>query len=172
MKIIKTLLTILVLTILSCLLMGSYSNSSLAQGNQPLKLDFVAGGGGPPNVTVLGDGTVIFKVTALESVSGDLTGTLTEKITQVYPLSDEDGLLPVTTSWTLQTAAGTIEGYYSGTFMHMHDGTHMITQHGEILSVTGAYADLYQAKVLYQAVLLADHMTVSGTISIQPRAKR
>jgi hypothetical protein len=54
----------------------------------------------------------------------------------------------------------------------MQDGTHVITQHGEVLSVTGEYVSLYQAKVSYQAVLLADHMTVSGTITIHPREKR
>jgi hypothetical protein len=143
-----------------------------AQGSQPLKLDIVATGGGPPNIELLADGTLIFKVGVIQSVSGDLTGTLTENITQVYPLADEDGLLPITTSFTLVTSAGTIKGYYTGTFMHMQDGTHMITEHGEILSVTGDYVDLYQAKVLYQGVLLADHMTASGTITIQPRAKR
>jgi hypothetical protein len=152
-------------------MMGSFSSSALAQGNQPLKLDFVAAGGGPPSVVVV-DGTVIFKITAIESVSGDLTGTLTESITQVYPLTDEEGLLPITTSWTLQTSAGTIKGYYTGTFMHMQDGTHLITQHGEILSVTGEYADLFQATVLYQAVLQADHMTVAGTIAIHSRERR
>ena len=54
----------------------------------------------------------------------------------------------------------------------MHDGTHVITQHGEVLSVTGAYVGLYQAKVSYQAVLLADHMTISGTITMHQREKR
>jgi hypothetical protein len=121
---------------------------------------------------VLSDGTVIFKVTVFETITGDLTGDLTEKITQVYPLSEENGLLPVTTSWSLQTADGTIGGYYSGEFHHMQDGSHLATQHGEVLTVTGAYVDLYQAKVSYQAVLLADHMTVSGTMTILPREKR
>ena len=172
MQSIPSLSRIVFLTIVSCLVMASFSSSALAQANKPLKLDFVAAGGGPPSVVVLGDGTVIFKITAIESVSGGLTGTLTESITQVYPLSDEEGLLPVTTSWTLQTSDGTIQGYYSGTFRHMQDGTHLIVQQGEILSVTGAYADLYQATVLYRAVLLADHMTVAGVISIHPREKR
>jgi hypothetical protein len=172
MKSINTLSRILFVTILSCLVMGSYEGSALAQDNQSLKLDFVGVGGGPPDVVVLSDGTVIFKLTAIEAVTGDLTGTLTEKVTQVYPVSEEDGILPITTSWSLQTASGTIEGCYTGTFIHMRDGSHMITQHGEVLSVTGAYAELYQATVLFQGVLLSDHMTISGTITIKPREKR
>lgn len=122
-------------------------------------------------MVVLSDGTVIFKVTVFESVTGDLSGTLTEKITQVYPLSEEDGLLPITTAWKLVTAEGTIEGYYSGEFQHMRDGDHFITQHGEVLSVTGEYVNLYQGRVSYQAVLGPDHMTVSGTVNIYQREK-
>lgn len=155
------------------LFVGSFEPLVNAQDNQPLKLDFVgAGAAGPPSVVVLGDGTLIFKLTAFESVTGDLTGTLTEKITQVYPVTEENGLLPITTSWKLETANGTIEGYYSGLFQHMQSGDHMITQQGEILSVTGAFVNLYQARVQYQAVLLADHMTVSGTLTIHPSEKR
>ena len=171
MKSTKALFRITFSLFLFLVLSGLLASPSSAQVNKPLKMQFVAAGGGPPNVVVLGDGTVIFKITALESVSGALTGTLTEKITQVYPLSAEDGLLPVTTTWKLETTDGTIEGYYAGEFQHMNDGTHFIIQSGEVLSVTGAYAGLYWAKVSYQAVLLADHMTVSGIITIHPREK-
>jgi hypothetical protein len=158
--------------VLSILLLGLPTSPVSAQANRQVNLQFVGAGGGPPNVVVLGDGTVIFKVTVFESITGDLAGTLTEKVTQVYPVSEENGLLPITTTWKLQTAEGTIEGYYSGEFHHMRDGDHVITQHGEVLSVTGAYVGLYQATVSYQAVLLADHMTVSGTMTVHPREKR
>lgn len=172
MKSMKPLSRLFLLAITSCVLVASLEGSASAQGNQPINLDFVGVGGGPPNVVVLADGTVIFKVTVIEAVSGELTGTLTERVTQVYPLSDEDGLLPITTFWKLETAEGTIEGYYGGEFNHLRSGDHMITQHGEVLSVTGAYVSLYQAKVSYKAVLLADHMTISGAITIHPREKR
>jgi hypothetical protein len=167
-----TLFRIFSLVFLSVLLSALPASSVSAQANRPVNLQFVAAGGGPPNVVVLGDGTLIFKITVFESVTGDLAGTLTEKVTQVYPVSEENGLLPITTTWELQTAEGTIEGYYSGEFQHLQDGTHFIMQHGEVLSVTGAYVSLYQAKVSYKAVLLADHMTVSGSMTINPREKR
>ena len=168
----KALFRMFSLVFLSVLLSGLPTSPVSAQDNKPVNLQFVGAGGGPPNVVVLGDGTVIFKITVFESVNGDLAGTLTEKVTQVYPVSEENGLLPITTAWKLQTAEGTIEGYYSGEFHHMQDGDHVITQHGEVLSVTGAYVSLYQAKVSYHAVLLADHMTISGTMTIRPREKR
>ncbi len=172
MKFLNHLVKISLLAILSLVLLGSFGRSVNAQVNQPLKLDFVGAGGGPPSVVVLGDGTLIFKITVFESVTGDLTGTLTEKITQVYPVTEENGLLPITTSWKLVTADGTIEGYYSGLFQHMQNGDHFITQQGEVLSVTPAYVNLYQARVSYQAVLLGDHMTVSGIMTIHPTEKR
>lgn len=158
--------------ILFCALMGWYGDSVKAQGKKPLRLEFVGIGGGPPNVVVLPDGTVIFKLTAIDGVTGDLTGTLTERVTQVYPVSEEDGLLPISTLWKLETAEGTIEGYYSGKFDHLNDGNHMITEHGEILSVTGAYVDLYQATVSYRAVLGPDHMTISGSLTIRRNNRR
>lgn len=168
----RTLFRLFLLFFLTALVAGLPATRVSARGDRPVNLQFVAAGGGPPSVEVLGDGTLIFKVTVFESISGDLTGTLTEKVTQVYPLSEENGLLPITTRWKLVTADGTIEGYYSGEFQHMHDGDHNITQHGEVLSVTGAFVSLYQAKVSYQAVLLADHMTASGTMTIHPRERR
>lgn len=161
------------LAILSLVLAGSFARSVNAQANKPLNLSFVgAGAAGPPSVVVLGDGTLIFKITALENVSGDLTGVLTEKVTQVYPVTEENGLLPITTSWKLETAAGTIEGYYSGHFQHTQNGDHIITQHGEVLSVTGAYVGLYQARVDYKAILSPDHMTISGVLTIHPNERR
>lgn len=168
----KTLFRSFFLVFLSVVVLGLPSVGNSAQDNRPVNLQFVGAGGGPPNVDVLGDGTVIFKVTVFETITGDLTGTLTEKVTQVYPISEENGLLPITTRWKLETSQGTIEGYYSGLFHHMQDGTHAITQHGEVLSVTGTYVGLYQAKVSYQAVLSANHMTASGTMTIHPRERR
>jgi hypothetical protein len=162
----------LVLMIFACALMGLHGDSVKAQSNEPLRLEFVGIGGGPPSVVALGDGTLIFKITALQGVTGHFAGTLTETITQVYPASDEEGLLPITTFWKLETTEGTIEGYYSGKFDHLKDGNHMIVEHGEILSVTGAYAQLYQATVSYQAVLGSDHMAITGSLTIYRRNKR
>jgi hypothetical protein len=73
MKFRNHLVKISLLAILSLVLMHSFERSVNAQGNQPLKLDFVGAGGGPPTVVVLGDGTLIFKITVFENVSGAVT---------------------------------------------------------------------------------------------------
>lgn len=172
MKSANTLSKLLVLATLFFGLVWSPGPSVMAYANKTLDLEFVAAGGGPPDVTVLGDGTVIFKITVTQSVSGDLSGTLTEAITQVFPASEEEGLLPITTFWKLETADGTMEGYYSGKFRHLSDGSHAITQHGEVLSVTGHYVDFYQAEVSYRAALGADHMTIAGALTIHQVNRR
>lgn len=138
-----------------------------ATAGPPLNLTFEELGGGPPEIEVV-DGTVVFKITPVQSVSGDLTGTLTEKITQVFPAWDDDHT-PIAAIWTLETPDGTIEGSYSGTFQHLPDGSHLILQRGTVLSVTGAYADLFLARVNYRAVLAPNHFNIAGRMSIVPR---
>ena len=138
---------------------------------KPLHLSFQTVGGAPPDVQVLADGTIVFKAFPVEGVSGDLSGTLNEQLTQVFKASDEDGVLPITTIWELVTSAGTIKGYYSGTFVHLQDGTLRIVQVGEVLSVTAAYAQLFQARVVYEASLSASHTFAEGRITILPRSK-
>jgi hypothetical protein len=158
--------------VLLVLLVLSLSPAAIA-GNppQPLHLSFETIGGGPPDVEVLADGTIVFKASPVEGVSGDLTGTLTEHLTQVYNAAEEDGVLPIATIWELVTSSGSMKGYYAGTFVHLQDGTHRIVQVGEVLSVTGAYAELYQAKVVYKGSLNASHMFAEGRITILPRRK-
>ena len=159
-------------TLLVLLLVLSLSPCAIAgQPPQPLHLSFETIGGGPPDVEVLPDGTIVFKASPVEAISGDLTGTLTEKLTQVYPAAEEDGVLPIATIWELVTASGTMKGYYSGTFVHLKDGTHRIVQVGEVLSVTGAYAEFYEATVVYKGSLNASHMFAAGRITILPRNK-
>jgi hypothetical protein len=91
MKSANTFSKMLFLATLCYALAGSLGPSVMADGNRTLDLEFVAAGGGPPDVVVLGDGTVIFKITVTQNVSGDLSGTLTEKLTQVFPASEEEG---------------------------------------------------------------------------------
>jgi hypothetical protein len=172
MKLHRTVIRTLLLVLPIFAAVGSTGGPVEAEGQKSINLQFVDAGGGPPSVVVLADGTVIFKITVIQTVSGDLTGTLTESITQVYPISEENGLLPIATHWRLDTYDGSMEGYYSGKFMHLQDGSHEITEHGEVLSVTGAYVDFYLAIVTYRATLAANHMTAAGSLTFQSRNSR
>lgn len=128
-----------------------------------------AKGGGPPSIRVV-SGLVLFKLNTVQAVSGSIQGDLSERITQVFSAGQDTGLLPITTIWKMKTAQGTIEGYYSGIFNHLGNGTHVIHQRGEIITVPSAYIHLYRAEVFYRANLSADHMKLTNaTLMIAPR---
>src|SRR6266545_2595559 len=153
---VKRLLTGLCLTICSLQVSPQASAQTPPAGSptRPMWLAFTdAGSEGPPQIQTLPGGMILFRITAIEKLTGDLEGKLTERITQLYPAADEDGSLPVSTLWKIETAQGTMEGYYSGTFTHAADGRHGIFQYGEVISASGAYSHLYRAEVVYSAVL-------------------
>ena len=72
--------------------------------------------------------------------------------------------------FTIETELGVIEGFYTGSFHRPDDMDHAdIDASGKILSVSGAYADLYLADVFVKsAVQFVDGRSIgeSGTITI------
>jgi hypothetical protein len=161
-----------------CLLLSCLQSSSLAYAQapavgsptRPIYLEFTdAGSEGPPQIETLPGGNVLFRLTSIQKLSGGLQGKLTERITQLYPAVDEDGSLPISTLWKIETSNGTLEGYYSGIFTHAPDGRHGILQFGEVISASGAYSYLYRAEVVYSAVLERNHLTVKGGLTIRKR---
>lgn len=161
-----------------CLLVCGLLSSPLAfaqspaagSSTRPVWLAFTdAGSDGPPQIQSLAGGNVLFRITSIQKLTGDLQGKLTERVTQLYPAADEGGSLPISTLWKIETANGTLEGYYSGIFTHAQDGRHGILQYGEVISATGTYSYLYRAEVVYSAVLEGDHMTIKGGLTIRKR---
>ncbi len=161
-----------------------------AQGGQPsalpvkvLTLRFSAAPAEPPTIEPAQD-AIVFKANPVGKVTGDLEGTFTERVTQIadpelnYPIAPVNKVEPITTFFTIKTSTGTIEGYFWGTFYFPAQGypDATVRQHGQVLSVTPAYANLYLADVYYDAVVdfeikgdtqvpLGD----SGTLVISPR---
>ena len=123
----------------------------------------------------------VFKVNPVGTVTGDLEGTFSERITQVEPADEVPAinlLQEIATFFTIETEEGVIEGYYSGPFYFPEDTfpDPVSHQHGQVLSVTAAYADLYLADVFYDGMV--DYEEVdgnlfalgdSGTLIITPR---
>ena len=113
----------------------------------------------PPIIDDLGDDWTLFHVNPAGSVTGDLEGTYTQRITQETPCSTCDAavnqLQPITAFFTIETDEGSIEGYYSGAFYSTEESfpDNYIRVHGQILSVTAAYADLYLADVYYDGIV-------------------
>ena len=155
------------LLLASLFALGSPRDVGAQPSSRPWVLELgEAVGGGPPDIDVLANGTVVFRIETKAALGGDLEGTLAQRITQVFDGADEDGLLPISTLWKIKTSAGVLEGYYSGTFIHLEDGSHEILQSGRVLRVSKPYADLYQAEIFYLGTLDFGHSVELATLTI------
>lgn len=136
----------------------------------------------PPIIEDTADGGVVFKVNPVGSVTGDLEGTYSQRITQVDPCPtcepQANQLIPIAAFFVIETADGSIEGYYSGAFYASEESfpDQLLNVHGQILAVTGAYADLYLADVYYDGIVDFEEVDGSlvglgdsGTLIIAPR---
>lgn len=140
--------------------------------SEHIVLDFSAQAAGPPTIEPLADGRILFKINGEGPVSGSLEGTMRSAITEVNP-HQSPVQQSVSISFTIETEQGVLEGYYAGAIHHPIDGElAYINAHGFILSVTGAYADLFMADVYVTSeVLFVDGRSTgeTGTITIAPR---
>ena len=99
-------------------------------------LEFNTQNASKPNFEMLTDGRAIFTITASGPVAGDLGGTVTLNISQIVNIP-ELPLDSLAVTFTIETADGRIEGASD----LVSNGS------GQILSVTGVYADLFLAEV-------------------------
>ena len=172
-------LSLLFIVLISLLFVGPSSGQdqeiteALDLANAPLVVEFNTAAAGPPIFELLTDDRAVFKINAQGTVSGDLDGTMSATITQLNNLV-EPGFDPISIPFTIETDQGTIEGYYAGTFYHSSEDAEFaeVSGHGYILSVSGAYADLFLADVFVTSqVQMVDDMGVgeSGTMTITSR---
>ena len=168
--------------LLACFLTISMLGVGLAQeetmidpldlSSEPLILEFSNSATGPPMIEPLSDGRMTFRITGAGPVTGSIQGTFTGRITEVTS-NPSPPYHPVTVLFTVETEQGVIEGFYAGSF-HLPDGADHsdVNATGQILSVSGAYADLYLADVYVTSqVQFVDGRSVgeSGTMTIAPR---
>ncbi|MCB9455137.1 MAG: hypothetical protein H6671_04010 [Anaerolineaceae bacterium] len=140
--------------------------------NEPVVLEFSNGAAGPPTIELLTDGRMTFRIAGAGEVSGALSGSLTATISEVTAMPSPP-LHPVTVMFTIETEQGVIEGFYAGS-LYLAGGSDQADIHaaGMILSVSGAYADLYLADVYVSStVQFVDGRSVgeSGTMTITVR---
>lgn len=136
---------------------------------EPVVLEYSAGAAGPPTIEPLTDGRMTFRIMAAGEVSGTFQGRISAKISEVTPMPSPP-FHSVSVMFTIETDEGVIEGYYAGSF-HLPAGSDqaVINAYGRILSVSGAYADLYLAEVFVTStVQFVDGRSVgeSGTMTI------
>lgn len=144
----------------------------LALAGEPVVLSFSLSAAGPPTIEPLTDGRMTFRILAAGEVSGAVAGSISARVSEVTAMPPPP-FHPVTVMFTIETEAGQIEGFYAGS-LHRPEGADQadITASGTILSVSGAYADLYLADVTVSSqVQFVDGRSVgeSGTLTIAAR---
>jgi hypothetical protein len=153
----------------------SVRNAAAAQPqgspSQPYYMDFTESGedGGPPAIATLASGEILFKITTIQKGTGDISGRLVERITQIHP-PDDERTMPITTLWRLETSQGVLEGHYSGMWNSGDDQRAGIFQMGEVLTVPRAYGYLYRAEAVYTATLEADRVRIRGALWFRRRS--
>ncbi len=140
--------------------------------DQLLVLLFNTAPTGPPDLEPLPQDRQIFKIKARGPVKGSLVGEMTQSITEVhtFPPSVLQG---VAISFMITTEQGKIEGYYTGS-IHFIDAESkwLINAYGQILSVTGAYAELLLAEVFVKSEVPREEGRAqgeNGRMTISPR---
>jgi len=141
----------------------------LALAGEPVVLEYSVGAAGPPTVEPLTDGRMTFRIQAAGEVSGTLGGSISALISEVTAMPSPP-LHPVTVMFSIETEDGTLEGFYAGSiYLAEESDQAAIHAYGKILSVSGAYADLYLADVYVSStVQFVDGRSVgeSGTMTI------
>ena len=144
----------------------------ISLADKPVIVEFSTSAAGPPIIEPLADGRMTFRITSAGPATGDIEGDLTARITEVTS-NPSPSYHPVSIIFTIENEQGVIEGFYTGSFHLADDGSYSdINATGHILSVSGAYADLYLADVIIQStVQFTDGRATgeNGTITISPR---
>lgn len=140
--------------------------------DQPVVLEFNTGAAGPPTIEPLTDGRMAFRIMAAGEIRGAFEGSISASVSEVTAMPSPP-LHPVTVMFTIETEQGMIQGYYVGS-LHLPDGADKADIHasGQIVSVSGAYADLYLADVYVSSqVQFVEGRSVgeSGTMTITVR---
>jgi len=146
----------------------SDTTEPLALSEQLLVLEFSTQNASEPTFDMLNDGRAVFAITASGPVAGDLEGTLTLNVNQVVNIP-ETPLDTLAVTFTIETADGRIEGYYTGSLFGTAGGSALTSNgSGQILSVTGVYADLFLADVFLTGQITPDAGSTE-TMIISPR---
>jgi hypothetical protein len=130
-----------------------------------------------PRSECLEDGRQLCSIAGMGHVSGDFSGAVTQEITHFK--TGSVSLSPVvymTVVYEVTTDAGSLKGYYAGFSTDRQDGkVDHLRMHGQVLSVTVAYIDLFMADIFYDGAIFYPGATTEraileqGTLTILPR---
>jgi hypothetical protein len=149
---------------------GAHEGDEAITGARPLTLEFSTELTAEPSFDFLEDGRIVFNAKTAGALSSGLEGTLSQNVTQVV-YTPEPPAEPITTSFRIETADGWIEGYVSGYFYREPGQDASVQQHGQVLSVSAAYADWFLADVFFDSIVLINENTPlgdTGTMTLFP----
>lgn len=115
----------------------------------------------------------VFIVNASGKVSGEISGEISQQVTEVHrvPAPNHQG---IAISFQVTSGLGSIKGYYTGSITMAEEKTHwQVHGRGQLLSVSGAYAELFLAEVFISSqVPIVDGRAAgeNGTMTIAPQA--
>jgi transcriptional regulator with XRE-family HTH domain len=108
-----------------------------------------------PRSDMLSDGRMLCKIYGQGHIAGHLTGTIAHETTHLVRDTQQADLpCPLSTMFTIETETGSIKGHYTGFTIKSRDGNvdHM-RMHGQVLSVTPSFTDLFLAQVFYEGAI-------------------
>ncbi len=128
-----------------------------------------------PRSEFLDDGRMLCKIFGQGQVVGHLEGMITQEYTHLGEAAPQTPRY-ISVFFSIDTPLGTIKGYYSGFTTQARNGRdEQVRMHGQVLSVTTAYVDLFQAEVFYEGGIYypgtegAHGVFERGILTILPR---
>lgn len=136
------------------------------------KINFCTEIEGTPHIEPLSGHRNIFRAHARGDVSGAVVGIITESVTEVHAVPPP-ALQGIAINFSVESSDGSFSGFYTGSIQRTDDeGSFWINGHGQVLSVTGAFAEFFLADVIvHSEVHRSKGMSVgeSGELVISPR---
>jgi len=135
-------------------------------------IEYTTKADGPPRIEPISGSRNVLRAHAKGPVRGAFVGTLSESVTEVHSVPPPL-LQGIAITFTVETSEGSFTGYYTGSIQLADAGEkYLIIASGKIISVTGAFAELFLADVIVNSeVPRVEGRPVgeNGTLTISPR---
>lgn len=125
---------------------------------------------GSPHIEPLAGHRNVLRAHARGPVSGAVTGIITESVTEVHSVPQPE-VQGIAITFAVESSDGSFSGYYTGSIEDVGE-KYLINGHGQVLSVTGVYADLFLAEVFVSSEVPKEGgraVGERGTLTLFPR---
>jgi hypothetical protein len=145
---------------------------TLALAGRLHSLDYSTKADGAPHIESLSGNRNVLRTRAKGPVRGSFVGTISETVTIVHAVPAPQ-LQGIAISFTVETSQGSFSGHYTGSIqLGDQGGEYLINGYGQVVSVTGAYAELFLAEVFVNSKVpkgKGRSAGETGTLTLSPR---